>query len=72
MDGYSHTRGPVSPAKHAIVLREHITELRHSPSQARSLFDEVNLQTGIGKVKRGAHTANTSSDHKCGRRFRFD
>jgi hypothetical protein len=56
-----------SPAEHAVVLWEHKTQLRHSASQAGSLFDQVNLQARVGKIERRPHTPNTAAyDQDCG------
>ena len=57
--------------QHAVVLREHVTELRHSAAQTGRLFDEVNLQAGVRQVERSPHPTDAAANNhdRSNRRF---
>jgi hypothetical protein len=46
------------------MLGEHEAQLRHPASQTGSLLHEIDLQSRIRQVERGAHAANPTTDHK--------
>ena len=47
----------------AVIGREGLVKLGHMAANGRCLIDQVDLKAGIGKIKRGLHTADPSANH---------
>jgi hypothetical protein len=47
----------------AVIGGKGLVKLGHMAANGRCLVDQVNLKTGIGKIKRGLNTADPSTDN---------
>jgi hypothetical protein len=47
----------------AVIGGKGLVQLRHMAANARGLFNQVNLKTGRGKIKRGLNAADSSTDN---------
>jgi hypothetical protein len=45
----------------AVIRRKGFVQLRHVPPDARGFFNQVNFETGRGKIKRGLNAADPPS-----------
>ena len=47
----------------AVIGREGFVKLGHMAANGRCLIDQVDLEAGIGKIKRGLHTADPAANN---------
>jgi hypothetical protein len=47
----------------AVIGRKGLVKLGHVAPNAWRLFDQVHLETGVGKIERGLNAADTSADN---------
>ena len=66
---YGWTRAAITvvrgtPAKDAVMLWEHVAQLRHPAPQAGRLLDEICFQARIRNIKRGAHPPKSPANNE--------